>query len=431
MTISIATLFPELYSAFLNTSLIKRSQEQGIVNFDISSLFDYSLPGQRIDGPTFGHGSGMLIKPKIIESAVQAHENRHGSSYKIFFSPHGKKFDQKVAKQMAAIFQEKKHLLLFPARYEGVDARAEEEYADQIISMGDFVLMGGDIPAMLFLESVLRFIPGVVGKQESVELDSFSGALLDYPEYTTPVSWKNRVVPDIVRSGDHKKIKEWQTDMSFRRTFLQNFEWFRKNIKSVDRDIASKKIPKHYAVIMHSEVNLPGNIIGTTSVTSLDIHDIARSARTYGFQGYFIVTPLLDQQKIVEKLLSFWKTAEGMDYNAHRHEALDYVSLYESLDKVIDKIEQSEGKKPVLIATSARNQEEVPVISYYDQGKVWSCDRPVLLILGTGHGLSSKLISRCDYVLMPLSGLSSFNHLSVRSAAAIIFDRWLGMNPVN
>lgn len=430
MTISIATLFPDLYKAFLNTSLIKRAQEQGIVDFDITTLFDYAVSKERVDGPTFGHKAGMLIKPEVIESAINFHENKHGNAYKIFFSPHGKKFDQKIAKNIANNLQEKKHLLLLPARYEGMDVRAEEEYADEIISIGDFVLMGGDIPAMLLLEAVLRNVPGVVGNQESVNLDSFSGSFLDYPEYTAPVVWKNRTVPEVIRSGDHKKIKKWQEDIALERTLLQNFEWFRQNAQLADYNKALKKIPGHYIALMHSEINLPGNLIGNTSVTSLDIHDIARSARTYGFQGYFIVTPLIDQQKIVKKLLDFWKTGEGIDYNPHRHEALDYVNLHASLDDVIAQIEATEGKKPILIATSAKFQEEIPLISFYDQAKIWNQKRPVLLILGTGRGLSSQLVSRCDYALLPLKGLSEFNHLSVRSAAAIIFDRWLGMNSI-
>ena len=430
MIISIATIFPDLYKPFIEISLLKRAQAQGLVSFDMSSLFDYVEKKKRIDAPTFGHNAGMLIRPDVIEAAVNFHESKHGSAYRIFFSPHGKRMDQRMAKEIAAKMQQKGHLMLVCGRYEGIDARAEEEYADEVVSLGDFVLMGGDIPAMALIESIVRFLPGVVGSQQSVELDSFTGPFVDNPEYTEPAFWRGRAVPDVMRSGDHAKIKQWAQDVSARRTVISHFDWFRAHALSKNDSIRAKKvIPNHYAVLMHDEINLPNGFVGTTSVTSLDIHDIARSARTYGMQGYTIVTPLVDQQRIVQKLLDFWKTDVAIDYNHHRHEALDYVDLKENLDSVVNRIEMSEGKKPLLIATSAVAQESNRIISYHDQGVVWEQDRPVLLIFGTGKGLSDNVLCRCDYILLPVTGLSDFNHLSVRSAAAIVFDRWLGMNP--
>ncbi len=431
MIISIATIFPELYKPFFDTSLLKRAKNQKIVDFDVSCLFDYVSPKERIDAPTFGHNAGMLIKPTVVEAAVHAHQERHGEAYRIFFSPHGKKLTQRVAQDIAHKWQEKGHLLLIPARYEGIDARAEEEYADEIISIGDYVLMGGDIPAMVLIESIVRLIPGIVGKQQSVDLDSFTGAFLDNPEYTEPVVWHDRVVPEIIRSGDHKKIQEWSEKVAAERTVVSHFDWFRKHAQSKkEYALASGAMPAHYVALMHDEINLPGERIGTTSVTSLDIHDIARSARTYGCKGYSIVTPLIDQQKIVQRLLDFWQTGTGIDYNPHRHEALDYVYLRSSLDEVIADIERLEGQKPLLIATSALSQAEHKAISYHDQEIVWKQKRPVLILFGTGRGLSNSILERCDFILLPVFGLSDFNHLSVRSAAAIVFDRWLGINPV-
>ena len=201
MKISVVTLFPELYKPFFSTSLIERARENQHIDTRVYNLFTYAEPKQRIDGPTFGHGAGMVIKPEIIEKAVNDIEGQHGSAYKIFFSPRGKKLDQKSLKATYNRVRERaQHIMLLPARYEGMDARIEAEYADEIISVGDFVLMGGDLPAMVFLEGLLRLVPGVVGKPESVEQDSFSGPFVDYPEYTAPVTWKGREVPDVVRS---------------------------------------------------------------------------------------------------------------------------------------------------------------------------------------------------------------------------------------
>jgi hypothetical protein len=169
---------------------------------------------------------------------------------------------------------------------------------------------------------------------------------------------------------------------------------------------------------------------GTTSVTSLDIHDIARSSKTYGIKGYFIVTPLLDQQRIVQRLLDFWMS-DGVEYNASRHEAVKQVSVASNLDEVIASIEAIEGKKPLVVATSAREINHPQVISFYDQEKVWASERPILFIFGTGRGLTQERLERADFLLKPVKACTGYNHLSVRSAVAIVLDRWLGINEVS
>jgi tRNA (guanine37-N1)-methyltransferase len=430
MKISIVTLFPELYKPFLATSLLERSQEKGLVSFGITNLFELCAPKERIDSPPYGHGTGMLIKPEIIQKAVESIESSSGPAYKIFFSPRGKKLDQDLLKELYENIQKKGHVALFPARYEGMDARVEEYYADSIISIGDYVLMGGDLPAMVFLEGLLRLHPAIVGKTESVARDSFSGAFVDFPSYTPPLVWKNMVVPEVLRSGNHQAVDRWREERAVHDTIYNHFEWLRNHeVMQHERDLIKKMMPKHYAVLMHDQVMLPTGEEGTTSVTSLDIHDIARSAKTYNLEHYFLVTPLLDQQKIVQTLLDFWKIGEGVTYNPSRHEAVSSVSWKASFNEVVQEIERREGKRPVLIATSARGSEfPEKLITYFDQQKVWSEERPILFIFGTGQGLGQSIINCVDYILLPLKGYSDFNHLSVRSAAAIIFDRWLGMN---
>ncbi len=429
MNISILTLFPDLYKPFLEESLIGRAQEKGIFQATISNLFSFCDPKQRIDAPTYGPGAGMVLKPELIQRAIEAQEKEHGSAYKIFFSPHGTKLNQYHMRRLSALFQEKKHIMLLPARYEGMDARVETYYADEILSIGDYVLMGGDVPAMVLLEGVLRYFPDVIGKDESVESDSFTGPLVDYPEYTEPLEWQHMSVPEIVRSGNHQKIAEWREEQALKRTLLGgHFDWFRSfdlSLSLVQK--ATKIIPPHYVALMHDQVQLKDNRVGTSSVTSLDVHDIARSAITYGLKKYFVVTPLQDQKKIVTTLLDFWE-AEGKTYNVHRHRAVQLVQLMNSFEETIEHIKQETGKAPIVIATSARSSERGFQITYTDQELIWKQDRPVLLLLGTGSGLSEELLKRCDYLLGPIKGLSDFNHLSVRSAAAVIFDRWLGIN---
>lgn len=428
MIISVITLFPELYQAFTNTSLIARARSAGLLTIDVSNIFDLVKAKERIDSPTFGHGSGMLIKPEIVEKAIVRQEGLYGKGLKVFFSPSGKKLNQDLLRSFAQRVQDN-HLILLPARYEGMDCRVEQYYADETISLGDFVLMGGDIPAMALIEGVTRLVPGVVGKAESVELDSFMGPFVDYPHYTDPVDWKGLVVPEVIRSGNHKELETWRKDTAAFLTVTRHFDWLRSHVSDKgDISLAAKFIPSHYAVLMHDQVFLENGREGTSSVTSIDIHDIARSAKTYGIKNYYIVTPLADQQKIIKKLLEFWNTNAGIEYNPSRHAALESVILKNSLDEVIEEIKQKEACDPLLIATAAKEQPGVVKINYNEQERIWALKRPILIIFGTARGLATSVIEKCNFAFDSIRGFSTFNHLSVRSAASIVFDRWLGIN---
>lgn len=430
MNISILTVCEQLYEPFIHTSLVGRAQEKGIVHIDVQSFFSYVQPKERIDAPTFGPGAGMLIRPDVVQKAIEDKEARYGKAFKIFFSPRGQKVDQRVLETIATRAQESGHLMLLPARYEGMDARVEDEYADMILSMGDFVIMGGDLPAMILVEGVLRHIPQVVGKEESVARDSFSGPFVDFPSYTEPVEWKDKRVPDVLRSGNHAAIEKWRQEHAVSVTVKEHFSWLRsQKLNEDERVAAGAYIPSHYVALMHTDVLIgEEKRLGYSSVTSVDIHDIARSSKTYGIEEFFIVTPLLDQQKIVQKMLDFWKKGIGFEYNRCRYDAIQLVQLAASLQDVVAKIEQREGKRPLIITTSAKVVDTDQMISFYDQTKVWNADRPVLLVFGTGQGLAPFVIEQSDYLLVPVDGFSDFNHLSVRSAVAIILDRWLGVN---
>ncbi len=430
MNISIATVFPDLYREFLNTSLIKRFQEKEIASFDVVSFSSFCRPKERIDAPAVGHGSGMVIRPEVIERVVDAQDQKWGKSYKIFLTPQGKKLDQVVAASLAKTFQEQKHVMLFAGRYEGIDQRAHEEYADLEISIGDYVLMGGDLAVMVLLEAVTRYLPGVVGKDDSVELDSFSGPFVDFPTYAAPAKkWKGHPVPEILTSGNHAALHKYRKDVAARRSVKEHFGWVKNHCRTKeDKSLVESYMPNHYVVLMHDHVLVQDNKVGTSSITSLDIHDIARSCCSYGIKNYFLVTPLIDQHRIAETILSFWHGA-GIEYNRNRAQAVDLVQLTQSLEQVVATIEQKEGKKPLLVATSAKVQgSKAQMVTFFDQAKVWTHDRPVLLIFGTAKGLSDELIARCDYLLLPIDGFTEFNHLSVRSAAAIVLDRWMGIN---
>ncbi|KJR96560.1 MAG: hypothetical protein VR65_27845 [Desulfobulbaceae bacterium BRH_c16a] len=177
------------------------------------------------------------------------------------------------------------------------------------------------------------------------------------------------------------------------------------------------------ALIHHPVVNKRAEIIGS-AVTNLDIHDIARTARTYGILQYFIATPYEDQQQLVNELLAHWETGHGATYNPARREALSIVRLIDSLESAIAILTEKCGKKPMVVATSATFRETT--IGYSELGKKIREGEQVLLIFGTAHGLAPEVIQLADATLPPIKGGTEYNHLSVRSAASIIIDRLLG-----
>lgn len=439
MNLSIITVFSEIHETFLQTSLIGRAIKDSRINCNIIQLSSLCAIKERIDEPTAGPGVGMIIKPSVIERAINHCEQQWGKGFKVFFSPQGSVLTQNTLKKIytnltyqAPTNEHSKtntpHLILVCSRYEGIDQRIEDTYADAVISIGDYVLMGGDLPAQVFLEGLLRLLPGIIGNQESVEHESFSGPFLDYPAYAQTQDWQGNQVPEILKSGHHAAIQAWRLDEACKKTVLKRFDWLRSQPLSPDaKTLITKHIPNHYAVLMHAEVMLKNNEVGTSSIASLDLHDIARSSATYGLKKYFVVTKLKDQMELMTTFLGFWQSTEGKNYNQTRYDAVKRVTPATSLDEVIATITELEGKQPLLIATSARSVDTAHQIDYTNQGEVWQHNRPVLFIFGTAHGLSPAVINRCDYLLLPIKGLSSYNHLSVRSAAAIIFDRWLGL----
>lgn len=447
MKISIITAFPQLYESFLSTTLVGNAVSKNLISFNLVRFADLCPIKVRIDEPTAGPGPGMVIKPDIIERGIAQCEAQFGKGFKIFFSPQGTLLTQPLLKNLATQFfatsketnaselkvqaaQQNNHIILICPRYEGVDARVEEYYADLVLSIGDYVLMGGDLPAQVFIEGFLRLMQGVIGNQESIDQESFESAFFDYPSYGQEPVWKEQELPTILRSGNHAAIKKWRSEQACKKTVLNRFDWFKAASPTQEElSLAQHCIPPHYAALMHTDVMIKGIGVGNTSVTSIDLHDIARSGATYGLKNLFMVSPLLDQQAIMNEFLKFWRSPEGAAYNPGRSQAVCAIEQTLSLDQTIEFIEKKEGKRPLIIATSAKNQNHEKIIDYQSQGLIWKQNRPILFLLGTGQGLSDSALEKCDYLLIPLQGMTNFNHLSVRSATAIIFDRWLGLNP--
>ena len=179
----------------------------------------------------------------------------------------------------------------------------------------------------------------------------------------------------------------------------------------------------HIALVHHPVVNKKREIIGS-AVTNLDIHDIARTARTYGVGSYFISTPYEDQHRLVNELLEHWESGYGATYNPARKEALARVRPVFSVDEAVSSLTKEYGRQPLLVTTSAL--EQVNTIGYAELRKKINEKEPVLLLFGTAHGLAQEILEQCEYSLPPIKGGTDYNHLSVRSAASIIIDRLLG-----
>lgn len=214
MRFDVITIFPEILDSFKSESLLKRAQQKKLLQIQTHNLRNWTTDKHKtVDDKAFGGGLGMVLKSEPIWKAVQKLKGRKKKNVKvILFGPRGKKFTQKKAHEYAKLDQ----LIMICGRYEGVDERVAKHIADEEISIGDYVLMGGEVAAMAVIETVARLIPGVVGKPEFLTLRQTQGgkAFIEYPEYTRPevleTNEKKHRVPKVLMSGDHKKIEEWK-----------------------------------------------------------------------------------------------------------------------------------------------------------------------------------------------------------------------------
>ena len=204
MKIDILTLFPEMFAP-LKESIIGRAKNAGKIEINVHNIRDYSLDKhKRCDDYPFGGGAGMVMMPQPIASAIEAVDSEH-KARRIFMSPKGKTFNQ----SMVSTLNSYEHLVLLCGHYEGIDERIIELYIDEEISIGDYVLTGGELPAMVVTDCLARYVDGVINT-ESLSEESFSDGLLEYPQYTRPQEFKGVKVPDVLVSGNHAEVKKWR-----------------------------------------------------------------------------------------------------------------------------------------------------------------------------------------------------------------------------
>jgi len=217
MRFDIISVFPELFSGALEYGIIRRARQSGLVDIRLVNLRDFSKDRHKsVDDRPYGGGEGMVFMPAPLFEAIEFCRGSEGNrdAQVVLLTPQGKPWSQDLAAEFAAI----SNLILICGRYEGVDQRVIDCLVDREISIGDFVLTGGEIPAMVLLDSIVRLIPGALGCKESAINESFSTGLLDYPQYTRPAEYRGYTVPEVLLSGDHARIERWRKEKALEKT---------------------------------------------------------------------------------------------------------------------------------------------------------------------------------------------------------------------
>lgn len=225
MRFDVVTIFPEYFTSPLETAVLKKAREKGLIEVRLVNLRDFALDKHKmVDDRPFGGGEGMVFKPEPLYRAIESLRQEGPTPWVIYLSPQGRLLTQEVVKKL----HEKGRLILICGRYEGIDERIREHCIDDEISIGDYVVFGGEVAALVVIEAVSRLVPGVVGCRDSVEKESFSQGLLKYPQYTRPREFRTWKVPEVLLSGDHARIEKWRREKSLEITLKRRPDLLKK-----------------------------------------------------------------------------------------------------------------------------------------------------------------------------------------------------------
>ena len=239
MRFDVLSIFPEMLHSPLNFSLLKKAQEKGLIEIGLHDIRDWAQDKHNMtDDAPYGGGCGMVMKVEPVERALTAVRLNGIQPLVVLMTPQGEPFNQKIAGELA----EKKHIIMVCGRYEGVDERIREHLVDREISIGDYILTGGELSALVLIDAVSRLIPGVLGNDASAATESFSQGLLEYPQYTRPAEYKNWCVPDVLISGNHAQIERWQRIEALKRTWLRRPDLLEKIELSIEDEKKLEKI---------------------------------------------------------------------------------------------------------------------------------------------------------------------------------------------
>ena len=388
MRFTILTLFPEFFHSALSCAQLAKAVESGVVAVDLVNPRDFALGRHRpVDDRPYGGGPGMVMMPGPLHAALKSVAQ---PGRKLVLAPSGAPLTQALARELAL----EPSLTIVCGRYEGIDERLIEAEGLESVSVGDFVLNGGEAAALCLLEAVGRLVPGFMGREESGDDESFSGGLLEHPHYTRPEFWPEaaasgvsttgagasgvrtcgagvsdaaqaeadwRAVPEVLRGGAHVKVAQWRREQSLARTLLRRPELLQTaDLSGADIDfLRGQKRPASLArgltlCLLHHPVLDKAGKPSTVSLTNLDIHDMCRVSRTYELAGVCFVTPLVDQRELGQRILAHWTDGAGGRANADRASALGLGRMAESLDEAIAQVTERAGAAPKVVATSAR-----------------------------------------------------------------------------
>jgi tRNA (guanine37-N1)-methyltransferase len=448
---TVVTILPELIEPALAAGVVGRARDAGVIGVATVNPRDFTSDRHRtVDDTPYGGGPGMVMKAEPLLAAIAAASIPAPAPadpdaadpgagppppHRILVTPAGTPLTQARVRELAAL----PHIVLVCGRYEGIDERVIERAIDEQLSIGDYVLSGGELAALVIIDAVARFVPGVLGEATSVDDESHSAGLLEYPQYTRPLQLADaaappdgdparRDVPAILTSGNHAAIAAWRRRQALERTAQRRPDLYgRFRPAAADRKLLPPPLRArtHLALVHHPVVDRTGAVI-TTALTNFDIHDLARSSLTYGLAGYHIVTPITSQRDKAAHIARLWiDDAQG----EHRAAALRLVRTSASIDEVIETLTAEHGAAPIVVASSAR-ASSFPGIARRSpsalRAEAGADPAPLLLLLGTGWGLAESLIPSVSRMLAPIDGASDWNHLSVRSAGAILLDRLFG-----
>ncbi|HOE13972.1 MAG TPA: tRNA (guanosine(37)-N1)-methyltransferase TrmD [Candidatus Saccharicenans sp.] len=233
MRFDIITIFPGMLESVFSAGIIKKAQDKGMIDIKVHDLRDYTADKHRqVDDRPYGGLEGMVFKPEPVFKAVESLKQADKSSLVCLLTPQGKLFNSALAEKLAGYDQ----VILICGRYEGVDERVSDYLVDEEISIGDYVLSGGELAAAVVIEAVSRFVPGVVGREESVRHDSFTTGLLDFPQYTRPRDFRGYKVPSVLFSGDHQKIARWRLKKSLEKTLAKRPDMLKSRKLSAEEE---------------------------------------------------------------------------------------------------------------------------------------------------------------------------------------------------
>jgi tRNA (guanine37-N1)-methyltransferase len=250
MNFIVITIFPEMFNLFWEHGIVRRAIQQNRISVSTLNIRDFTKDKHRTtDDRPYGGGCGMVLKPEPLAGAIRAAKKMAPSSKTILLSPQGRVFDEEIAREFSFFDS----LVLVCGRYEGTDERISHDFIDFEISIGDYVLTGGELAAMVLIDAVTRLIPGTLGGTDSAEMDSFSGGLLEHAHYTRPRIFEGAEVPEVLLSGNHKEIEKWRFETSLIRSFLKRPDLLKKRQLSRQEIEVLKKWCRDIEEIIHAQ----------------------------------------------------------------------------------------------------------------------------------------------------------------------------------